>query len=239
VFAWRETVGEVGFAVTDRAGGAGAPPYDALNLAGHVGDDPSVVARNRALVAGALGVAPDRLVTATQVHGRDVVVVDGPLVGPPPTADALVTRTPGLVLAALVADCTPVLLADPEAGVVGVAHAGRPGLVAGIVPAVLDVMRAQGARRLVARVGPSVCGRCYEVPAAMRDEVAGVAPEARARSWTGTPALDVAAGVVAQLADEVADLQWLHGCTREDDRWFSYRRAGTTGRFAGLAWLAP
>jgi polyphenol oxidase len=239
VLAWRETVGDVGFAVTDRAGGVGTPPHDTLNLAGHVGDDPSVVARNRALVAAALGVPPDRMVTANQVHGRVVVVVDGPLDGPPPTADALVTRTRGLVLATLVADCTPVLLADPEAGVVGVAHAGRPGLAAGVIPAVLAALRAQGARRLVARVGPSVCGRCYEVPAALRDEVAAVVPEARTRSWTGTPALDVAAGVVAQLADEVADLQWLPGCTREDDRWFSYRRAHTTGRFAGLAWLAP
>ncbi len=239
MFAWRETVGDVGFAVTDRDGGVGTPPYDRLNLALQVGDADSVVARNRARVTEALGVAPGRLVTANQVHGREVAVVEGPLPGPPPEADALVTRTRGLVLAALVADCTPVLLADPDAGVVGVAHAGRPGLAAGVVPAVLAALRDLGARRIVARVGPSVCGRCYEVPAALQDEVAAVVPESRTRSWTGTPALDVAAGVVAQLAGEVAELRWLPGCTREDQRWFSYRRDRTTGRFAGLAWLVP
>ena len=120
--------------------------------------------------------------------------------GRPPRVDALVTTVPNLALAALVADCTPVLLADPQAGVVGAVHAGRPGMVAGVVPRAVEAMRDLGARTLSAVVGPSICARCYEVPLAMREDVAAVVPESRAVSWTGTPALDVAAGVVAQLA---------------------------------------
>jgi YfiH family protein len=237
VLAWSERLRGGGFAVTDRAGGHSAGPYAGLNLGDHVGDDPAAVAANRALVAAAVGVAPDHLLIAAQVHGRDVAVVDGPWAGPPPEADALVSRTPGLALAVLVADCTPVLLAAPDEGVVGVAHAGRKGMAGGVVPAAVAGMRDLGAVRVLARVGPSVCGRCYEVPATLRDEVAEAVPEARAVTWRGTPALDVAAGVMAQLAALGVEAQWLPGCSVERDDLYSHRRDGVTGRYAGLAWL--
>ena len=175
---------------------------------------------------------------ARQVHGREVVVVDRPFEGEPPEADALVTRTPGLALAVLVADCTPVVVAAPAEGVVGVAHAGRAGLARGVALALVDAMRDLGAGELVARVGPSICPRCYEVPLELREEVAAVVPEARSVSRSGTPALDVAGGVLAQLAPHVAALRQLPGCTAEDPDLFSYRRDGRTGRSAGLAWLA-
>lgn len=222
-------------AFTTREGGVSRPPFDALDLATHVGDDPQAVAENRRRVARAAGV--DALVVAEQVHGRAVVEVAGPWPGPPPQADGLVTRVAGVALGVLVADCVPVLLADPGAGVVGVAHAGRAGMAAGVAAAVVDAMRDLGARRLVGRLGPSVCARCYEVPAALREQVAAAVPVARSVTWTGTPALDVAGGVLEQLAPHCADLRQLPGCTVEDRRLFSYRRDGTTGRFAGLAWL--
>lgn len=241
---WDEAVAggarTVRFAVTDRTGGTSAAPYSSLNLGGAVGDDPQAVAGNRARVAAALGLAPERLLFARQVHGAGVVRADGPWVGPePPEADALVTREPGLALAVLVADCTPVLLADPDAGVVGVAHAGRRGLVAGVVPALVAVLRELGARRILGRVGPSICGRCYEVPAPLQREVTAAVPTARAVSRRGTPALDVAAGVMDQLAAHCRDLAWLDGCSRECPDLYSYRRDRVTGRYAGLAWLAP
>ena len=96
-------------------------------------------------------------------------------------------------------------------------------------------MQDLGAMRISAVVGPSVCGRCYEVPFAMREEAAAVSPESRAVSWTGTPSIDVAAGVVAQLrAAGVHDVTWVKGCAREEPSLYSYRRDGTTGRFAGV-----
>jgi YfiH family protein len=151
----------------------------------------------------------------------------------------VVTTTSGLALAVLVADCTPVLVADPDAGVVGVAHAGRPGLRAGVVTALVEAMHDLGARRLVGRVGPSICGRCYEVPLEMREDVAAVAPVSRSVTRRGTPSIDVASGVVAELAPHCAEVSWLPGCSAERADLFSYRRDGTTGRYAGVVWLVP
>ena len=102
--------------VTDRRGGRSRSPYDSFNLGDHVGDDAADVAANRARVAHELVVPEERLVWMSQVHGTGVTVVDGPQDGPVPETDALVTAVPGLVLCVLVADCVPVLLADPVAG---------------------------------------------------------------------------------------------------------------------------
>jgi polyphenol oxidase len=233
-----EAVGAARFAVTDRLGGVSAGPFAELNLGGLVGDKPAHVLENRRRVAAAAGRPADRVVFMHQVHGADVVVIDEPWPAGAPEVDALVTRSRGLVLAVLVADCVPVLLADPAAGVVAVVHAGRPGLVAGVVPATVAAMRDQGAAQITARLGPSVCGGCYEVPDWMRDEVAAVVPAARATTFLGTPAVDVAAGVAAQLHAAGVGAARVPGCTVEDPALYSYRRDRTTGRFAGLAWLA-
>ncbi|MGA4542184.1 peptidoglycan editing factor PgeF [Uniformispora flossi] len=240
MFAHRAQADGVGFAFTDRWGGASEAPYAELNLGGHVGDDAAAVRENRARAAAGLGLDPARVVWMNQVHGRDVEVVDGPWTGAVPEADAVATRTPGLALAVLVADCTPVLLADPEAGVVAAAHAGRPGLFAGVIPATVEAMVKLGARpdRIVAKTGPAVCGPCYEVPAEMRDEVAGRIPAARSVTREGTPALDIVAGVWAQLADAGVPFgEKSHICTRESADSFSYRRDGKTGRIAGYVWI--
>ncbi|MEU9781217.1 peptidoglycan editing factor PgeF [Streptomyces phaeochromogenes] len=229
------------FAFTDRWGGVSAVPYEELNLGGAVGDDADSVRANRELAAKSLGLDPELVVWMNQVHGPDVAVVDGPWGDRPvPKVDAVVTRRRGLALAVLTADCTPVLLADPVAGVVAGAHAGRPGMVAGVVPAAVAAMVELGAEpaRIVARTGPAVCGRCYEVPDTMRAEVAAVEPAAYAETSWGTPAVDVTAGVHAQLERlGVRDREQSPVCTLESDDHFSYRRDRTTGRLAGYVWL--
>ncbi|GFH35112.1 peptidoglycan editing factor PgeF [Streptomyces pacificus] len=241
MIAEHNRVGGAHFAFTDRWGGVSAAPYDELNLGGAVGDDPAAVRANRELAAGRLGVDPALVVWMNQVHGREVAVVQGPWTGgDAPAADAVVTARRGVPLAVLTADCTPVLLADPVAGVAGAAHAGRPGMAAGVVPAAVGAMVALGAdpSRITARTGPAVCGRCYEVPPAMRAEVARAEPAAWAETAWGTPAVDVVAGVHAQLeALGVRDRSASPVCTRESGDHFSYRRDRTTGRLAGYVWL--
>ncbi|WP_242525664.1 polyphenol oxidase family protein [Phycicoccus sp. DTK01] len=215
--------------MTGRPGGVSRGPWAGLNLGLHVADDEADVRENRRRLGEAVG---RPFVWMDQCHGAEVAVVDAvPEVAP--RCDALVTTAPDLALAVLVADCVPVLLASPE-GVVAAVHAGRPGLVAGVVGRAVAAMRDLGARSVDAVVGPSVCGRCYEVPAAMRADVARVAPLSATVSWTGTPAVDVAAGVVGQLADLDVPVTWVAGCTREREDLYSYRGEGTTGRFAGV-----
>ncbi|MFF8100629.1 peptidoglycan editing factor PgeF [Streptomyces sp. NPDC016640] len=237
----RESVGGAHFAFTDRWGGVSAAPYDELNLGGAVGDVPGSVRTNRDLAAESLDVDPARVVWMNQVHGAEAVVVEEPWgENPVPEVDAIVTARRGLALAVLTADCVPVLLADPVAGVVAAAHAGRPGLVAGVVPAAVRAMTGLGAEpsRIVARTGPAVCGRCYEVPETMRAEVAAVEPAAHAGTSWGTPAVDVGAGVLAQLERlGVRDRERSPVCTLESADHFSYRRDRTTGRLAGYVWL--
>ena len=174
------------------------------------------------------------------MHGRTVTTVDGPLAAPAEATDALVTNRPGLALVALVADCVPVLLADPDNGVVAAVHAGRVGARVGVVPAAVAAMVEAGAKadRIEVLLGPSVCGECYEVPAAMRDDVEAHLPGSAAKSRKGTPALDLRAGVWNQLADlGVAKIGVDPRCTVEDKTLFSHRRDGRTGRLAAVTWI--
>jgi polyphenol oxidase len=227
---------------TSRAGGVSAAPFGTLNMGGYVGDEPAAVSRNRQLVTEACGLHPAAVAWMRQVHGSDVARVWAP---PAPQAepqvDAIFTDTPALALGVVVADCAPVLVADPVARIVGAAHAGREGLAAGVVPALVLAMSGAGARpgQMHAMIGPMICGGCYQVPAALRDRVAAVVPEAGCSTRTGTPGIDIRAGVEAQLAS--AGVRHTSGdrrCTAETPDLFSYRRDGSTGRFAGLVWLA-
>lgn len=205
----------------------------------HVGDDPAVVTANRQIMAGSLGVGSEpRLLFMDQVHAARVAVVDRN--SPPPAAtDGMVTADRGLALAVLVADCVPVLMADSEAGVAAAVHVGRPGLRAQIVVRALEVMAGLGAARsqTVAWLGPSVCPACYEVPEQMRADVASVVPASWSTSRTGTPALDLRAGLTAELQAAGLTVTSVGPCTAESPDHFSYRRDGITGRFAGVVWL--
>ena len=179
-----------------------------------------------------------RIVRMHQVHGDEVAVVPG--LDEIPTVDGIVTSTPGLALMTRAADCVPVLLADPVAGVVGAAHAGREGVRLGVVPAVVQKMRDQGADEITAWIGPHVCGRCYEVPEQLRAEVASVVPETHAETSWGTPSLDLGAGVRAQLRGFGCTVVDLDRCTLEDPGLHSHRRDGAaSGRHAGLIWIEP
>jgi YfiH family protein len=230
--------------VTTRQGGCSKPPFDSFNLGDHVGDDSASVAANRRRLAKELGLPEERLVWMEQVHGRTVTVVDGPRAIPAEATDALVTAEPGLAVVVLVADCVPVLLADPVAGVVAAAHAGRVGARVGVVPAVLAAMSALGAEieRVEVLLGPAICGECYEVPAEMRADVDAHLPGSACRTRGGRPGLDLRAGLWNQLSNAgVARIGVDPRCTAEDRSLFSYRRDGNTGRFAAITWvdLAP
>lgn len=226
--------------VTTREGGVSTGPYASFNLGTQVGDRPEAVAANRERLARDLGLAPDDLVWMEQVHGRTVEVVEGPRTEPVPVTDGLVTAVPGLAVVVLVADCVPVLLADPVAGVVAAVHAGRVGARIGVLPAALAAMEQAGADTgaVEALLGPAACGLCYEVPAAMRDEVEAHLPGSACRTRHGTPALDLRAGLAEQLAAAgIARIGADPRCTLETPELYSHRRDGVTGRVAALTWV--
>lgn len=229
---------------TTRAGGVSPAPWDSLDLGLAVGDDPGLVHANRDRVARWVR-AP--VVWASQVHGSDVLVVSGPeqaRAEPPATVDALVSVSRDVAVGVLVADCVPVLLGDGAAGVVAAVHAGRGGLLGGVVQNAVAEMVARGAdrSRLRAVIGPAVCGECYEVPAEMQAAACDVVPAARATTSWGTPSLDLPRGVAAVLGDcGVTQVLRTDLCTMTDPRFFSHRLAqrepggpSTTGRFAGV-----
>jgi polyphenol oxidase len=221
---------------TGRDGGVSTGDHAGLNLARHVGDRERSVERNRALLAAEIG-AP--VVFVDQVHSADVHVLPPTGEVPVRTADAMVTDRRDVALAIMVADCLPVLLSDPLGGVVAVAHAGRQGLLDGVLQRTVEEMGALGARaeHLEVSIGPSICGACYEVPAALREEAAARLPATRASTSWGTPSLDLRAGAVAVLEAAGVPRSAIdadHPCTREDERFYSYRRSARTGRFAGV-----
>jgi hypothetical protein len=227
--------------VTTRAGGVSRPPFDSFNLGDHVGDDPDAVRRNRDRLAEVIGLPPECLAWMEQIHGRTVTVVDGPVAGPVPATDALVTTATDLALVVVTADCVPVLLSDDDAGVVAAVHAGRIGARIGIVPQTLDAMIALGAapERIGAFLGPAAGGTRYEVPAAMRADVEAHLPGSAATTDRGTPSLDLRAGIRRQLlAAGVAGVAVDPRCTISDTTLFSHRRSAPTGRIASVIWRA-
>ena len=226
MFLWKAEVHPgVSVAFTDTRAG---------NLALHVGDNPADVRVRRQELERRAGIAPGSLRFMNQVHGTAVEVMEAG--SATPEADAMVSR--GMPLAVMVADCIPAVLVGQASGapVLAVAHAGRPGIAAGVIPAAVERMRALGAADIQAWLGPSICGACYEVPAGLRDDVAAAVPAAWSTTSWGTPGLDLPAGARAQL--EAADVEVLFSgpCTLENEDLFSYRRNKDTGRFAGLVW---
>lgn len=233
MFWWQTQAGDgltVGF--TNTAAG---------NLALHVGDDPAQVLQRRAALEQRMNVPGGSLRFMNQVHSADVALVSGGLAaaGAAPTADALVSSDGSAPLAVMVADCVPVVLVGLKSGggvVTAAAHAGRRGLLDGILANTVQQMRAAGADGIRAWIGPSVCGDCYEVPDTMLEEAARLLPILRSRTRWGTPALDLPAGAAAQLAAlDVAAVR-LRGCTLESEDLYSHRRSSSAGRFAGLVW---
>ncbi len=214
---------------TDRRNGHSRAPYESFNLALHVGDDPLVVAQNR----DDLKALSAPLQFMNQVHGDDVVVVNELI--SEPTADALITQNPDIALAVMVADCIPLLLVSDL--VIAAVHVGRRGLVNGIALKTVSKMRELGAIDIRAELGPSICGKCYEVPQDLADEVALLHPVASSMSGIGSPALDLPRALVAALDSVDVSSQVSSVCTLENHDYFSYRRHNITGRTAGVIWL--
>ncbi len=207
------------------------------NLALHVGDDSAAVRSRRSALEARMGTAPASLRFMEQVHSAEVaVVVPGPA-EEVPVADALLSTDGSAPLAVMVADCLPVLFAGsgPHGVVTAAAHAGRRGLLDGILPNTVAAMRSAGAVRIQAWIGPGVCGRCYEVPAEMIAEASHLPGAASQTSW-GTPALDLPAAANLQLQGLNVSVETISGCTMEEPELFSHRRDAPTGRFAGLIW---
>ncbi|MGN6473740.1 MAG: peptidoglycan editing factor PgeF [Mycobacteriales bacterium] len=229
---------------TTRAGGVSAGPWAELNLALHVGDDPTAVWSNRATVAARLGAAG--IAFPEQIHAAGVAVLTDPSSVRAERwpagdgCDAVVTATRDVALGVLVADCMPVLLVDPVAQVVAAAHAGRRGLAAGVLQTTLDAMTDLGAQpgRTVATIGPAICGRCYEVPAEMQAEVEAAVPGTACETAKGTSGLDLPAGALGVLGAAGVQAAAVGICTAEDPRFYSHRRDGVTGRFAGVVMLS-
>jgi len=220
--------------VTTRAGGTSRGAYAALNLGAHAGDDPAAVERNRARLRAALPAGP---VWLQQVHGT--AVVDAASAPPLARADAAVARVRHVVCAVLTADCVPVLLAGE--GVVAIAHAGWRGLAAGVVEAAVAAMGVPAAS-VVAWLGPAIGPRAYEVGPEVR--AAFVRHDAAAAAAFAPHRGDRFLADLALLARRrlaaagVANAGGGGHCTyTEAERFYSYRRAPATGRFASLVWL--
>jgi len=176
----------------------------------------------------------DSIATMRQVHGADVAWAMPGLV---PEADALLTYTPNLAVLVRVADCVPIVLATQERDTVGVVHAGRKGLVDGVVPAAVAVLADRGKGALSAVIGPHICGRCYELDEQTAAEVAAAVPGSGSTTRWGTPGADIGAGVEAQLRTLGVTVERAGGCTLEHDRFFSYRRDATTQRQGAIVVL--
>jgi YfiH family protein len=212
-----------------RLGGVSTGPYASLNGSSKSGDDPAAVAENRARAAAALGLSADRLAGLEQIHSAVVHVLEEPVRGL--AGDGLVTRTPGLGLLIVTADCAPVLLADPAAGVIGAAHAGWRGAAGGVLEAVVAAMVALGARpsRLSAAIGPAIAPASYQVQEDVRTVVTALAAE-DARFFTPHAAggwhFDLPGYCQARLARAgVAMVEILAADTCADAaRFFSHRR---------------
>jgi len=228
-------LGDIFHGFFGRAGGVSGGALAGLNCGWGSGDDRDAIAENRRRAVQAV-LPGARLVTVHQIHSADVVQAgDWPDDDRPP-ADALVTDRPGTLLGILTADCAPVLLADRDAGVIGAAHAGWRGAVAGVAESVVAAMEQLGARRdhIAAAVGPCIAKANYEVDQTFADRLIAASPD-NERFLTGGPAgkphFDLESFVVASLATAgITRIEALGFDTyAAPDRFFSYRRATHLG----------
>jgi YfiH family protein len=216
-----------------RAGGVSGGVYSSLNAGVGSNDDPAHVAENRARMAAAMGVTPDRFLTCYQIHSPEVVVAADPWTAEArPHADAIVTTVPGLAIGISTADCGPVLLADAQARVIGAAHAGWRGALSGVTDQTITAMERLGASRarIVAALGPMIRQKNYETGADLRDRFIAADPATarffRPSAREGHFMFDLAGYVAARLAAAgVGTIEDVDACTYADEeQFFSYRR---------------
>ena len=217
-----------------RLGGVSDGIYASLNCGPGSQDDATNVTENRARIAGILGAAPGNLLTLYQKHTNDTVVVEKPWAkSKVPEADALVTAVPGLAIGVLTADCAPILFCDPQARIVGAAHAGWRGALSGVVEATVDAMTGLGAKpeRIRAVVGPAISQGAYEVGQDFMEHFVAEDPDSTAffiiDEGSEEPHFDLPGFVAERLAKAgVGEIVDLGLCTYYDEtRLFSYRRS--------------
>ncbi|WP_047303287.1 peptidoglycan editing factor PgeF [Pseudomonas fluorescens] len=221
--------------VTTREGGVSEAPFDSLNLGDHVDDRPEAVAENRRRLTDHFSIKPAWL---QQVHGIAVVHADPGIVA---TADASWTATPGIACAAMTADCLPALFCNRAGTRVAAAHAGWRGLAAGVLEATLDSLDVPAAEVLV-WLGPAIGPKAFEVGPEVREVFINQLPEAAEAFVPSDNAGKFMADIylLARLRLAERGVTAVYGggfCTVTDPRFFSYRRAARTGRFASLVWL--
>ncbi|MGD9508769.1 MAG: peptidoglycan editing factor PgeF [Geminicoccaceae bacterium] len=215
-----------------RQGGVSEGPWTSLNVGLRNGDRPEAIAANRARASAELGMSADRLVTARQVHGVNAIAVAQPWDNwLAPEADALVTDRPALLLGVLTADCGPVLLADPDAGVIGAAHAGWKGALTGVIEEVVAAMGRLGARseRITAALGPCIGPASYEVGPEFLERFVTHDPDCRRHfdQRAARPRFDLRGFIGARLlAAGVGRIELLdHDTCAEGELFFSFRRS--------------
>ncbi len=213
-----------------RKGGVSTGPYAGLNCGLGSGDEVQHVLTNRLRVSATIGV--ERLESVHQTHSADVLIVDTPVKEPRPEADALVTQTPGLALTILTADCQPVLFYDPQAKVIGAAHAGWRGALDGILEATLAAMQRLGAHisRIHAVIGPTISANAYEVGPEFRDRFLADDPDTAQFFFQGDAdrfQFDLPSyGLWRLRRAGVGQATWTGHCTYTDsESFYSYRRA--------------
>ena len=219
-----------------REGGLSAGIYEGLNCGTGSNDDPDHVRQNRALVAAHMGVEDQHLISVHQIHSPDVIAVEAPHSGDKPQCDGMVTRTPGIALGVLSADCAPILFADAQAGVVGAAHSGWKGTQAGIGARTVEAMEALGANRadISAAIGPCISQRAYEVGPEFMDSFIDEDPD-HARFFAGGQGdrvqFDLPGFILASLrACGIGRAGWTGHCTYSDaQKFYSYRRTTHAG----------
>ncbi|QKG29930.1 peptidoglycan editing factor PgeF [Campylobacter sp. RM16187] len=213
---------------TTRFGGVSSGAYEGLNLGDHVGDEPKKVAKNREILAKRLGVMARNLKFMRQIHSSRVEIIRN-LDDEIAPCDGIITNLKGVALCVLVADCSPILIVDEVKGVIAAIHAGRAGVVGQICTNAVNKMKSEFSSRtqdLKVFVGPNIKGGCYDI---------GELDLGEFSRYKNNGKFDINAALADEFARVgVQNVKFDEACTHCDDRYFSYRRDGATGRFAGF-----
>lgn len=227
-------------AVSNRYGGVSPKPYDSLNVALHVGDDPKNVLQNRMILAEKFDYLPENLIYMEQTHSDNIAIVEHAGYNKIEDTDAIITNQRNIPLMVMVADCIPAMLFDPKQQVIAAVHAGRNGTFKEILPKTIAKMQETfdtHPEDILAALGPSIHACCYEVGADLADIAIKSFGKAYVDERNGKHYLDLQKLnrdqlISADLKPEHIEISPL--CTSCNPNYYSYRREGTTGRFAGI-----
>jgi YfiH family protein len=228
---------KINYCFTDRYGGVSSPPYDSLNLALHVGDKPESVIKNRSIIQNRFNIK--NIVWMDQVHKDRVETISSPHSEPIPACDAIITNKPNIALAVMVADCIPILMFDQKSGTISAIHAGRNGTFLEIAPKTIMKMQKEfncNPSDIFVVMGPSIHSCCYEVS----NEISTIVKNSFGKEYINDQMLDLQKLNYDQLieANICKDhIKISNICTCCNFDYFSYRRDGITGRFAGVIWI--